>query len=174
VYFSRWSNFENSFFLKSYITLLFALSKHFHQLTLKLVYVNTLKYFVCLWCVVYLQVFKVLTLLWPNGLARHFITETVALSFVCGRWLGNTNKQYIWDFPHLQDFQGYNLYYYSVGCSARSLHSNHVPHRRCGRLYFNIIWIKSCNAILRWNTALKKLFKWIDPWIRKSFLLASS
>jgi hypothetical protein len=29
----------------------------------------------------------------------------------------------------------YNLDFYSVGCSTRSLRSNHVPHRRCGRLY---------------------------------------
>jgi hypothetical protein len=58
--------------------------------------------------------------------------------FVCWiRWLGITNKQYIWDFLLLQDFQCFNLYYYSVGCSARSLRSNHVPHRRCGRLYLD-------------------------------------
>jgi hypothetical protein len=41
--------------------------------------------------------------------------------FVCGRWLGKPNKQYILNFPLLQDFQCYNLYYYSIGCSARSL-----------------------------------------------------
>jgi hypothetical protein len=46
------------------------------------------------------------------------------------------------DFPLLQDFQCYNLYYYSVGCSARSLRSNHVPHLRCGRLYLDYCtWI---------------------------------
>jgi hypothetical protein len=64
-------------------------------------------------------------------------------SFVCWiRWLGITNKQYIWDFLLLQDFQCFNLYYYSVGCSARSLRSNHVPHRRCGRLYLD--WKRHC------------------------------
>jgi hypothetical protein len=51
--------------------------------------------------------------------------------------LGITKQQYILDFPLLQDFQCYNLYYYSVGCSARSLRSNHVPHLRCGRLYLD-------------------------------------
>jgi hypothetical protein len=58
--------------------------------------------------------------------------------FVCWRWLGITNKQYIWDYLLIQDFQRF-IYYYSVGCSARSLRSNHVPHRRYGRLYLDYL-----------------------------------
>jgi hypothetical protein len=37
----------------------------------------------------------------------------------------------------------YNLDYYSVGCCARSLRSNHVPHLKCGRLYFDYL---DCSA----------------------------
>jgi hypothetical protein len=36
-----------------------------------------------------------------------------------------------------QATKNYNVDYYSVGCCARSLRSNYVPHLKCGRLYFN-------------------------------------
>jgi hypothetical protein len=54
-----------------------------------------------------------------------------------------TYNSYFWVLPLLQDFQCYNLYYYSVGWSARSLRSKHVPHLRCGRLYFDYAYFKN-------------------------------
>jgi hypothetical protein len=100
VYFLRYSNaILNTVFSETLYGAPLCFSKHFHQLTLKPVYIDNPK--------------------------------------------GNP-------IPLLQDF---NLYYYSVGCSARSHRSNHVPHLRCGRLYFDIICTLA-SGIELWQPAI--------------------
>jgi hypothetical protein len=49
---------------------------------------------------------------------------------------------YITNTPLKVNFEGILWNFdFTCGCSAYSLRSNHVPHRRCGRLYFDITFV---------------------------------